>query len=962
MSSSSSPSLDETIENISFVMSILTQSTTNSLLVRLSFISILIDPLKDANYAHKMDFKKRQALSLFSQLCKHPLVHPAPYIDSLLSSKHFVDLLVSDSSLLASSLQALTSISAAKQFDAETRKILILLHSALCSASSAPSTRAICLHQYASLLTDRCSRSILVDFLKDSDARVRSSALRSLRESILKLNHSNCKNFSKTPIFEPERREESEQDALKIEIELYGQSVAALSDDSEIVRLEALRTIWVLANRRRESLVDDAFRKICNMVSDTSVRVRSEACGLLGTLNGVSETLLLQSLSKNLLKVRSDPLSQTQTLQQSGMPSSSFGTPSNQSKSFSDTSKKEKTNHLSHSSTTQMNWKEDPFDPGASAPSHQSQSGSHHTATLIEVEVVLNSGFTSKSKLIDSGANGAFVHGLEDEFKEVRDAALSSICELSHKSRTFALKSTEFFVDMFNDEIDVVRVHALHSVSRIGRLIFLTEEQLVVVLAMLDDATQSVRDATRKLLASIRLIGAPSLLIAVTSLTKSIIKHYPERAAIMPAYAALGRNHPNFTELLFEDLLKIDSRYILREPRLDDLTYVSVAILILNAAKENANLLEMLPPFLRLRHYIYLRRHYPLLIPRIPAIEDNMSSTLSLGQATVSDQALLGIVSSRTSLAKSPSKLSYSYGFPLSPDMSHYGPASSHLSSMSRSKESLKIDEKSISEESFFLRLQELFSAHFNGEIITQDDVHAFAIDLAPLRQALTRESNFKNETNFSFSIAYLDLLETMCSQNVSTDASVQKSCYSKTMALRSMFLGLNTVASKTLDALISLWCDLHTLSSEANSFDLTHAMWSIAKRPIRALQKLKKCVAVIDHPEPGSTRDYNPSAPLEMDILADITNIDNISGLCVAVSCDNPNFRQIFKLPKTSLVATKPLSYSVMTRISIPTQRWEHNKNATIKADVGKISEKGDIFASLSASPVSFQLKIRAR
>ena len=48
-------------------------------------------------------------------------------------------------------------------------------------------------------------------------------------------------------------------------------------------------------------LLDDAFTKICNMVNDSSMKVRSEAVGLLGTLHDVSFALLEQTLDKKLM-------------------------------------------------------------------------------------------------------------------------------------------------------------------------------------------------------------------------------------------------------------------------------------------------------------------------------------------------------------------------------------------------------------------------------------------------------------------------------------------------------------------------------------------------------------------------------------------------------------------------------------------------------------------------------------
>lgn len=48
-------------------------------------------------------------------------------------------------------------------------------------------------------------------------------------------------------------------------------------------------------------LVDDAFAKICCSVTDLSLRVRTIACQLLGTMTQVSAKFLEQTLDKKLM-------------------------------------------------------------------------------------------------------------------------------------------------------------------------------------------------------------------------------------------------------------------------------------------------------------------------------------------------------------------------------------------------------------------------------------------------------------------------------------------------------------------------------------------------------------------------------------------------------------------------------------------------------------------------------------
>ena len=54
---------------------------------------------------------------------------------------------------------------------------------------------------------------------------------------------------------------------------------------------------------------------------------------------------------------------------------------------------------------------------------------------------------------MSSGSCGALVHFTEDEFMEVRSAAIQSMDELSGRSSKFGHASLDFLIDMINDEI-----------------------------------------------------------------------------------------------------------------------------------------------------------------------------------------------------------------------------------------------------------------------------------------------------------------------------------------------------------------------------------------------------------------------------------------------------------------------------------------------------------------------------
>ncbi|KAL7983088.1 hypothetical protein Chor_010430 [Crotalus horridus] len=93
---------------------------------------------------------------------------------------------------------------------------------------------------------------------------------------------------------------------------------------------------------------------------------------------------------------------------------------------------------------------------------------------------------TGAVNLIESGACGAFVHGLEDEMYEVRIAAVEALCMLAQSSPSFAEKCLDFLVDMFNDEIEEVRLRSIHTMRKISNNITLREDQLDTVLGVLE--------------------------------------------------------------------------------------------------------------------------------------------------------------------------------------------------------------------------------------------------------------------------------------------------------------------------------------------------------------------------------------------------------------------------------------------------------------------------------------------
>jgi len=98
----------------------------------------------------------------------------------------------------------------------------------------------------------------------------------------------------------------------------------------------------------------------------------------------------------------------------------------------------------------------------------------------------------------------------------VRNAAVDSLCELATHSATFAKQSQDFLVDMFNDEIEAVRLNAISSLRKMGGHLSLREDQLDIMLNVLKDANYDIRESLRDMLACCRVstkVLQPSVII-----------------------------------------------------------------------------------------------------------------------------------------------------------------------------------------------------------------------------------------------------------------------------------------------------------------------------------------------------------------------------------------------------------------------------------------------------------------
>lgn len=400
---------------------------------------------------------------------------------------------------------------------------------------------------------------------------------------------------------------------FKINPNIYVYVSDALKDDYEIVRSVALKLIWILGNTYAENeivvagsnheirLIDDAFGKICNGVTDLSMHVRTLAAKLLGSMKLVSPKFLCQTLDKKLM---------------------------------SNMRRKRTAHELAWENVTSGEW--------ASGKKWADDAPKE----VLDAESI---------NLMSSGACGAFVHGLEDEFLEVRSAAVESLCRLSISNPQFANMALDFMVDMFNDEIEDVRLKAIDSLRLISEHIILRDDQLETILGALEDFSQEVREGLHRMLASCKMSTTAGLKMCVEKLLDNLKKYPQDKRSTYRCLQSVGAKHAELVLPLVPHFLNIHPFFDTAEPDVENPHYICLLILILNSAKYSSTIIPLLEPH-TLRHYSYLRDTMPQFVP-ILSLPDSTGIVISRPLSVPESLAFLNNVICNLDMAENMSRV-----------------------------------------------------------------------------------------------------------------------------------------------------------------------------------------------------------------------------------------------------------------------------------------------------------------
>ncbi|XVE76627.1 hypothetical protein DITRI_Ditri12bG0188600 [Diplodiscus trichospermus] len=155
-----------------------------------------------------------------------------------------------------------------------------------------------------------------------------------------------------------------------------------------------------------------------------------------------------------------------------------------------------------------------------------------------------------------SAAAGAFIHGLEDEFSEVRISACYSLRALTVFSLQFAGEALNLLMDMLNDDSTLVRLQALDTMHHMATSDHLKVEEMHMhtFLNTLFDNSSVIRSATRKILKLAKLPKLEFFRLCIDGLLGNLETYPQDEVDVFSVLFHIGRNHGKFTVRMIEEV------------------------------------------------------------------------------------------------------------------------------------------------------------------------------------------------------------------------------------------------------------------------------------------------------------------------------------------------------------------------------------------------------------------------
>ncbi|KAM1597902.1 hypothetical protein PS2_032759 [Malus domestica] len=155
-----------------------------------------------------------------------------------------------------------------------------------------------------------------------------------------------------------------------------------------------------------------------------------------------------------------------------------------------------------------------------------------------------------------SSVAGAFVHGLEDEFHEVRKGACHALRTLAILSAKFAGEALNLLMDVLNDDSILVRLQAFETMHQLATfdLLKVQEAHMHMFLGTLVDNDTLIRSSARKVLKLAKLPQLKMFRLTIDALLENMERYPQDEADALSVLFHIGRNHGKFVVRMIEEV------------------------------------------------------------------------------------------------------------------------------------------------------------------------------------------------------------------------------------------------------------------------------------------------------------------------------------------------------------------------------------------------------------------------
>lgn len=221
-------------------------------------------------------------------------------------------------------------------------------------------------------------------------------------------------------------------------------------------------------------------------------------------------------------------------------------------------------------------------------PALQKQSSSSSPNTQLEItdgefEILMD----SNTNIMEAAACGAFVHALEDEYKQVRLAAIQSIETIvvlhCKKQPQLTGMGITALMDMFNDKMPEIRLAAIDAIRKIAFTtgFDLKLEETKTAITVLIDTKQPVRHGAWKMFSALKFTDKNCVKIVLRAVYLAIERFPLDKEGLFAMLKSMAMRIEVVDDEMVAELLSLDRRFLAQEKDVDSLDREFFLLLIL---------------------------------------------------------------------------------------------------------------------------------------------------------------------------------------------------------------------------------------------------------------------------------------------------------------------------------------------------------------------------------------------